>query len=47
MKAARAEKSGVVIVTHDTRLADAADRVTVLEDGVLRAGQAADMIGTP
>ena len=47
VKAARAEKSGVVIVTHDTRLADAADRVTVLEDGVLRAGQAADMIGTP
>lgn len=45
VKAARAEGAGIVIVTHDTRLADAADRVMVLEDGILRDGHQADLIG--
>ena len=35
-RAAGATEAGAVIVTHDTRLADEAERVLVLEDGILR-----------
>lgn len=40
--ASRNEGSGVVIVTHDVRLSTIADRLVVLEDGVLRTGDQID-----
>lgn len=43
--AARLQGVGVVIVTHDTRLAGVSDRVLVLEDGVLRSGSRVDIAG--
>ncbi|MBL8930833.1 MAG: ATP-binding cassette domain-containing protein [Kineosporiaceae bacterium] len=46
VRAARHQRSGVVVVTHDTRLADAADRVLLLEDGRLRESSPSDPAGT-
>ncbi|WP_368502211.1 ABC transporter ATP-binding protein [Corynebacterium sp.] len=40
--ASRNEGAGVVIVTHDVRLSKIADRLVVLEDGVLRVGDQSD-----